>query len=162
MEFYDLNFFVQIPAKLNKKCPAFSNWTDRTFEMNEKINFEFNNIAILCGESSGIFVVDIDVDDNGLRYFQQLCSKNNYRYDKATTCVLTPSGGIHLYFKYNEQFKSNSVRMRTVDDKSVGIDIRTNGGCVIAPPSKYPAGKYQFICMIRPQECPRFICDLCL
>jgi hypothetical protein len=54
--------------------------------------------------------------------------------------------------------------MKTVDGKPIGIDIRSNGGCVIAPPSKYmiedTIREYKFICMRRPQECPSFIYDL--
>lgn len=161
MEFYDLNLFVCVAARLDKKAPVFSNWNSRTFEDNEKINFKYNNIAIVCGRESNIFVVDIDINDSGLIYFQQLCSKHNYRYDNATTAVLTPSGGIHLYYQYNELFQSNSVRLRSVDDKPIGIDIRSNSGCVIAPPSVYPKGNYNFICMKRPQVCPDFILELC-
>jgi hypothetical protein len=153
-----------VAAKLDKKCPVFKNWTNRTFEMNESINFKFNNVAIITGKSSNIFVIDVDVNDNGLLYFQRFCSKHNYRYDMDTTCVLTPSGGIHLYYIYNEIFSSNSVRLKTTDslgnEINVGIDIRSNGGCVVAPPSKYPKGKYEFLCMKRPQECPEFMYEL--
>jgi hypothetical protein len=157
-----LNFFVQIPARLDRKSPVGQNWNSRTFSMNENINFKYNNVAILCGPESGIFVVDVDVNDNGLLYFQQLCTKHGYRYDTRTTCVLTPSGGIHLYFKYNIHFSGNSVRMRSIDNKPIGIDIRSTGGCVIGPPSHYPNGKYQFLCMKKPQECPDFLYDLAM
>ena len=160
LEFYNLNHFVQIPARLDRKSPIGQNWNSRTFAMNENINFKYNNIAILCGPESGIFVVDVDVNDNGLLYFQQLCTKHNYRYDIETLCCLTPSGGVHCYFKWNEHFSGNSVRMRGSDDKPIGIDIRSKGGCVIAPPSSYPKGKYQFLCMKRPQEIPDFMYDL--
>jgi hypothetical protein len=131
MEFYTANSFVLLPCRLDRKSPINTDWVSRTFEMNETVNFKFNNIGILCGAKSGIFVVDIDINDNGLTYFQQLCSKHNYRYDISTTCILTPSGGIHLYYRYNDSFSSNSVRMKTQDDKPIGIDIRSNGGCVI-------------------------------
>jgi len=160
LEFYDLNFFTQVAARLDKKCPFSSKWTTRTFEMNERINFKYNNLAIVCGVVSNIFVVDIDKQDDGLIYWQQLCTKHNYRYDKETTCVLTPSGGIHLYYKYNEMFCNNSVKMKSVDGKPIGIDIRSNGGVVIAPPSSYEKGSYKFLCMKRPQECPNFLYEL--
>jgi hypothetical protein len=164
LEFYDLNKFVTVAAKLDKKSPAFSNWTNRSYDDNESINFKYNNVAVVCGKNSGIFVVDVDVNDNGLQYFQQLCSKHMYRYDLETTCVLTPSGGVHIYYIYNDNFQSNTVKMKTVDGKPIGIDIRSNGGCVIAPPSKYmiedTIREYKFICMRRPQECPSFIYDL--
>lgn len=161
IEFYDMNRFCQVAAKLNKKCPVFSNWTNRTYEENEPIDFKYNNIAIICGIQSNIFVIDIDVGDNGLQWFKQLCSKHNYNYPNATTAVRTPSGGIHLYYKYNEHFSNNSVRMRC-GDQSIGIDIRSNAGVVICPPSKYlqadgSVGKYEFLCMKTPCECPDFI-----
>jgi hypothetical protein len=169
LQFYDLQCFTYVAAKLDKKCPVFSNWNKRTIEENEPINFKYNNIAIVCGETSGIFVLDLDVTENencksGLKYFQQLCSKHNYYYPQATTCVLTPSGGVHLYYKYTDEFSSNSVRMNC-DDKSIGIDIRSNSGCVISPPSKYKRpdgsiGKYEFLCMKKPQICPTFLQDL--
>ena len=162
LEFYDLNFFVQIPARLDRKSPVGQNWNSRTFSMNEKINFKYNNIAILCGPESGIFVIDVDVNDNGLQYFQQLCTKHKYRYDISTTCVLTPSGGIHLYYKYDNHFSANSVRMRTADDRPIGIDIRSTGGCVLGPPSSYPNGNYKFLCMKRPQVVPDFLYDLAM
>ena len=97
LDFYDLHRFAFVPARLDRKTPVFSSWNTSTFEKNEAINFRYNNIAILTGEVSGIFVVDVDVADNGLLYFQRLCTKFNYRYDHETTCVLTPSGGpLHL------------------------------------------------------------------
>jgi hypothetical protein len=169
LEFYDLNHFVCVAAKLDKKCPAFSNWNKRTYEENEDINFSYNNVAIVCGESSGIFVVDVDINDNGLDYFQKLCTQNKYAYTKETTCVLTPSGGIHLYFKYEDKVANNSVRMQC-NGKKIGIDIRSNGGCVIAPPSCYlkvdqttdekVKTYYKFICLKKPQKCPDFILNI--
>jgi hypothetical protein len=131
--------------------------------MNQPIQFRHNNIAILTGKNSNLFVIDIDVGENGLKYFQQLCSKYNYAYQNETTAILTPSGGVHLYYKYNDKFSGNSVKMRC-GDQPISIDIRSNGGCVIAPPSKYKKkngeiGKYQFLCMKTPQICPEFLIE---
>jgi hypothetical protein len=157
MDFYDVNSFVYVAAHKHKKSPVFSNWVARTLSDNEYINFKYNNIAIICGEVSGIFVIDVDIQDDGLKYFQQLCSKHNYRYDQRTTCVETPSGGIHLYYEYNEIFSNNSVKLRSTNGDKVGIDIRSNGGCVISPPSKYEKGVYRFLCIKKPQPCPDFL-----
>tara|TARA_B100001287_G_scaffold276502_2_gene287594 strand:- start:1434 stop:2459 length:1026 start_codon:yes stop_codon:yes gene_type:complete len=161
LEFYDANKFVLVAARRDKKCPVFQNWTNRTYEMNEKINMNFNNIAIVCGRESNIFVIDIDVHDgnDSLKYFQQLCTLHNYRYDNMTTCILTPSGGIHLYFIWNEKFSDNSVQVCTEMGK-LSIDIRSNNGIVIAPPSKYVNGEYKFLCMKKPQLCPEFLFKL--
>lgn len=129
--------------------------------MNTYINFKYNNIAIVCGLESNLFVLDIDVANDGLRWWQQFCSKHSYAYTNSTTCVLTPSGGIHLYYKYNDTFCANSVRMKKADGSLIGIDVRSSNGCVIAPPSSYEGkGKYQFVCMKRPQEIPIFFHEL--
>lgn len=161
LEFYDSNRFCQIPAKLTSKAPAFSNWTKRTFEDNTNINFSYNNLAIACGKVSGVFVIDVDVSSNGLKWFQQLCSKNNYNYPNQTFVVQTPSQGLHLYYKYNEAFSSNSVRM-LCGTEAIGIDIRSTNGIVVAPPSKYEKsdgtyGKYEILSMKTPCECPDFL-----
>jgi hypothetical protein len=171
MEFYNLHKFVLVAARKDKKSPVFSNWTTRTVEDNEAVNFRYNNIAIVCGEhpQSGIWVLDLDIKDDGLKWFQQLCSKHNYYYPKSTTCVKSPSGGIHLYYKCDSKYNlSNSVKLNC-GGKLVGIDVRANSGCVIGPPSKYKIQKnsddfsfasYEFICMKRPTDCPAFIYDV--
>jgi hypothetical protein len=157
LDFYDSLEFVTVPAKLDKKCPVFSNWQNRKYQDNVPISFKYNNLAICTGKESNCFVVDVDVNDGGLDWFQKLCTKHNYSYPQATLVVLTPSGGLHLYFKYLEAFSSNSVRLMC-DNKPVGVDIRSNAGVVIAPPSKFQQS-YRFISMKKPQDCPKFLQD---
>lgn len=159
MEFYDLNQFVLVAASKAKKQPTFSGWCDRTYAQNEKINLKYNNIAIVCGgqNQSNIFVLDIDVSDEGLSTLQKICSLHKYKYDDATCAVLTPSGGVHLYFQHEEGL-TNSVKMQTESGKKIGWDIRAARGCVIAPPSIYEgSGEYRFLCMKKPQKCPDFL-----
>ena len=157
IELLDLLRITRVPARLDKKAPTFSSWNKRCFEDNEQIDFRYNNMAIVTGRASNVFVLDVDINDGGLEYFQRLCTKHNYRYDNETMSVLTPSGGVHLYFKYCESFSGNTVRMRTTGGDPIGIDIRSNNGCVISPPSSYANGKYQYLCMKKPQDCPDFI-----
>ncbi len=159
LEFYEELQFSYVPARLDKKAPVFSSWTTSTVKDNHTINFEFNNVAIVTGLNSNCFCVDVDVADNGLRFFQSLCHQNNYRYDLHTLTVETPSQGLHLYFLYNSKFPENSVRMNDSDGNRIGIDIRSTGGCCIGPPSKYEKGSYKFLCMKKPQECPSFLLE---
>ena len=152
--------FVHVKARKHEKRPVFSGWTKSSFSDNSEIKIAENNVAIVTGTSSNIFVLDIDVKDGGLDWWKRFASKNNYNYVNSTLAVLTPSGGVHLYYKYDDQINKNSVRMKTESGTEIGLDIRSNDGCVIAPPSKYTNGNYVFICLKSPQLCPGFIRDL--
>lgn len=159
-DFYNINEFAITPAKLTKKSPVFSSWTDTVYDPLVTINMEKNNVAIVCGKNSNLFVVDVDIKDNGLKYFQNLCQINKYNYITSTTCVLTPSGGLHMYYKYDDKISSNTVRFKDDEGNKIGIDIRTQGGCVISPPSKYDDKQYRFLSLLCPQTCPEFLLSL--
>lgn len=159
-DIYDSFKFVFCPAKKTEKRPVFSGWTKSTLADNCAIDVHKNNVAVVTGEKSGIFVLDLDIKDGGLDWFQRFCSKHVFNYTNYTLCVLTPSGGIHMYFTFDTKIGSNRVRMKDEDGADIGLDIRSNDGCVIAPPSTYATGSYSFICLKPPQPCPDFILSL--
>ena len=90
------------------------------------------NIGMPTGKLSGITVIDLDIDigkqKDGIKEWETLCKENNYPPYCAKT-VITPSGGRHLYFEYNELVKTG------VDNIANGIDVRNDGGYVVIPPS---------------------------
>ncbi len=91
------------------------------------------NIGIATG--NGILVIDIDVkhDARGLE------SLKKYGENLPTTAkVKTPSGGYHLYYYVEGNFK-NRVNIYP------GIDIRTDNGYVVAPPSVIDGLRYEWI-----------------
>ena len=159
-DLYSTFNFVYCPAKKDQKRPVFSGWTKNTLADNQIIDIDKNNVAIVTGKSSAIFVLDVDVKDGGLDWFQRFCSQNSFNYTNYTLSVLTPSGGVHLYFLYSECVSGNKVRMKDENGADIGLDIRSNEGCVIAPPSKYSTGTYYFMCLKPPQACPAFILSL--
>src|SRR5579885_1374887 len=93
--------WVAIP--LRNKIPVVARWQYITLENSKSIvekQIELhrcNAIGILCGEASGLTVVDIDVADQGLDLWKSLIKEHE---EPATFKVLTPSGGLHYYFKY--------------------------------------------------------------
>jgi hypothetical protein len=92
-------------------------------------------VAIITGRLSGLVVVDID-DDAALKIVKA-CLPHNFK----TVTVQTGSGGWHLYFRYAEGLKSTAGLGKT------GLDIRADGGYVVAPPSMFPeppGGQYVF------------------
>jgi hypothetical protein len=90
------------------------------------------NIGIATGDASGILVVD--VDPVGLATVADL----ERRYDQlpATWAAETGSGGIHLYYRMPDSDVRNSAGA-----VGLGVDIRANGGYVVAPPSRHLSGR---------------------
>jgi len=84
------------------------------------------NLAIVTGTVSGILVVDIDGDE-GKETFALAGGDTN------TWCVET-SHGLHYYYRHPGEKVGNSVK------QVPGIDIRGDGGYVVAPPSVHPDG----------------------
>ena len=93
------------------------------------------NIGIATGKISGILVVDVDVKNNGFESLARL-SKD---YGSSITDTLTSDtggGGLHLVYKSPEQVvKTNAGQL------APGIDIRSCGGYIVAPPSIHMSGK---------------------
>jgi len=89
------------------------------------------NIGIATGKISGIIVVDVDVKSGaqGEETLEKLLKQHGPL--PKTPCCITPSGGYHYYFKYPE-----GVDIPCSQGKlGPGIDIRSDGGYVVAPPS---------------------------
>jgi hypothetical protein len=89
------------------------------------------NLGIVTGEVSGIFVVDIDPDHAGDTTFEKLAEAHSADPIRRTLIVQTGSGGRHYYFRHPGFRVPNSKPW----GKASGIDIRGDGGMVVAPPS---------------------------
>lgn len=91
------------------------------------------NIGIACG-APGPDVIDVDVknDSPGEASYLRLSEAGLLR--GAFAIITTPSGGWHLHYQGTAQ--SNSTRKRH------GIDFRSKGGYVLAPPSVVDGRRY--------------------
>ena len=85
-------------------------------------------LGIVCGSISNLSVVDVDNDD-GRGAMEEYVSK-----DFLAPTVYTPRGGYHLYCRYVDGVRNKA-------GLSNGIDIRGEGGYVVAPPSINDEGK---------------------
>ena len=125
-----------------KKPPLIKEWLSLQKKQVSKLEFmKWKNlfrdepgrgIGIITGEVSDLLVVDIDSEEamEGIKHL----------LEGVTTVTVKTPGGWHYYFKYRPGF-GNNVGI----DPSSGLDIRAEGGYVIAPPSLYPDGRpYQF------------------
>ena len=129
-------------GKINCERPAkhpATSWSTAATIDKRKIDTWWNknseyvyNIGIATGKASGITVVDIDAGSGGLETWAQICAENDI---PDTFTVQTGGGGYHLYFKYTNGIKTGTNLLGT------GIDIRNDGGYIIAPPSLHKSGK---------------------
>lgn len=91
------------------------------------------NVGIVTGAISGLVVLDIDPRHGGEQSLVQL--EKAYGSLPVTPEVRTGGGGRHVYFKHPGGVIHNRVGLEP------GIDLRGDGGCVVAPPSIHSSGK---------------------
>lgn len=85
-------------------------------------NDEDANIGIITGKISGLTVVDIDMSNN---------THVDIDLFPKTFTIKTPTGGYHLYYKYTPEVKQTANTFPQFPH----VDIRSDGGYVVAPPS---------------------------
>ena len=102
------------------------------------------NIGIATGHDSGLLVIDVDLPKAD-RSMQRL--KELDRELPATFAVRSGGGGLHLYFHHPERVLPNTTgRIPGLDEPMAGIDVRAEGGYVVAPPSRHhSSGKYLWV-----------------
>lgn len=107
------------------------------------------NIGIVTGRVSNLVVIDID-DEEGL---QLLENKQPDILDSTLVCG-TGGGGYHLYYRHPNRRKKipNGVRVLP------GVDVRADGGYVIAPPSVHFTGNtYEWTRKVPVSGAPTFL-----
>lgn len=90
------------------------------------------NIGVACGAISGIVVIDID----GLDAEAALRKLETEHADLPATVEAITARGRHLFFRYPERAVKNSA-----GKIAAGVDVRGDGGYIVAPPSIHPSGK---------------------
>ena len=106
-----------------------------------------SNIALVTGRLSGLVVLDVDSGHGGAASLSQLESEEGPL--PRTVEAVTGGGGRHLYFSHPGVPVANRVGVRP------GIDVRGDGGCVVAPPSVHSSGRrYAWARACSPGEVP--------
>lgn len=135
---YSRRGFSVIPVKPWDKKP-FISWKE--FENRRATDGEIRQwwqkwpsamVAIVTGEISGLFVVDCDTAE-GFEEIQKLLPDS-----LLTPLARTPRGGWHLFFQFPEGLRGHSGTKAAL---LPGVDIRGNGGYVIAAPSVNGKGR---------------------
>jgi hypothetical protein len=89
-------------------------------------------LAVRTGAIAGLVVVDIDPDHGG-RIDRDLMT--------PTYTVTTGSGGWHLYYAHPN---NGPILSRPMPDRP-GVDIKADGGYVVAPPSIHPRTRRRYV-----------------
>ena len=89
--------------------------------------------ALPTGSANGVSVVDLDMhgDCDGVSAYRD----RGFEPDDASLVVRTAGGGLHLYFEHRDGVRNST--------DAEGIDVRGDGGYVIAPGAVGKAGEYR-------------------
>lgn len=154
--------FRVFPLEVDGKRPAHEGWqasasTDEnavtrlwTDPFGELVPY---NIGVATGQ--GLVVVDVDTKDGraGADSLEALVMMD---LDDHAFTVRTASGGLHLYYACGEQRIRNSV-----SQVMPGIDIRGEGGYVVAPGSTIGEKSYSIELDIPPAALQPWFADMC-
>jgi hypothetical protein len=88
------------------------------------------NIGLRTGEMAGLWVLDLDGPE-GEADLAELVATHGPLPDTVT--AISGGGGRHLYFRYPGRHVKSSVKEITPH-----VDVRGDGGYIIAPPSIHP------------------------
>jgi hypothetical protein len=118
------------------KHPHIKNWPQKASSEPAQIKKWWKrwpdaNIGIATGEESGIFVVDIDGEE-GRETLAKLMAEHDWQ---PNTLTAVTGRGKHLYFQHpSKPVKSSAGQI------GAGVDVRGEGGYIIAPPSRHASG----------------------
>ena len=89
--------------------------------------------ALPTGSANGVSVVDLDMhgDRDGVTAYRD----RGFDPEAASLIVKTAGGGLHLYFEHQAGVRNST--------DPAGIDVRGDGGYVIAPGAIGKAGEYR-------------------
>jgi putative DNA primase/helicase len=87
------------------------------------------NVGIAAGKESGLVVMDVDPKNGGDQSIQ------DYKLPQ-TLEVITGSGGRHYYFQHPQDAEIRN----SAGKLGRGLDVRGDGGYVVAPPSIHASG----------------------
>lgn len=92
------------------------------------------NVAVLTGAVSGLVVIDIDRRHGGDHTIEELVARHGRL---PRTATVQTGDGVHLYFAHPGRRIANDSGQRL----GRGLDVRADGGYVLAPPSLHANGR---------------------
>jgi hypothetical protein len=131
LAYLDLGWNV-MPLRPDNKKPYLNEWLPLQTERVEPyevegwwLRYPNPNVGIITGSISSLVVFDLDTQGA-----KDYCKQQGV----PRTPMSETSKGMHLYLKYPSVLVGNKT------DKKIGMDIRGEGGYVVAPPSVHETG----------------------
>jgi len=115
----------------------------------------------VTGEASGLVIVDVDPRNGGDEGIEDLQAR--YGQLPETPTVLTGGGGTHTYLAHP---RDRAIPNRRNLGGFPGVDIKADGGYVVAPPSRHASGRvYAWNVLLHPDDvllapCPESLFSL--
>ena len=125
-----------VPVHPGSKRPTLTRWTEAASAEPDTVGRWFAEqpdagVGIVTGAATGLWVLDVD-DPDALRDLEQ-----RHEHLPATLTSVTGSGGYHLFYRWPEGAEVRNDAGRRLGP---GLDVRGEGGFVVAPPSIHPNG----------------------
>ena len=141
-----------IPLRRGQKVPAtkhgINDWSDNPAQLDYWWGHDgWYNVGIVTGQpSGGVFAIDLDVHDPAHSGIETLRDWEAVHGELPETWEqVTGSGGRQLFYRA-------SRRVRNSANGELGVDVRGDGGFVVAPPSIHPSGEpYEW--SVSPDDC---------
>ncbi len=178
VKFYHYQGFNVISIQLDSKKPAvksWKEWEEKPQQLDDVIALFTDkrgkpravNLAIICGNISGsLIVVDFDSEKAYLEFSSRLSLDQGVNLTEGKPCedgftryyawVVKTGKGFHLYLRPPSEIVEG---LRTKPNPSLKVDIKANGGYVLAPPSIHPEKKtpYEFVVGPSHEDVKRFL-----
>ena len=159
------------PLRTDTGTPVFTEWPERATTDIDQIqewwtgNYAQNGVGIATGPESGIWVLDIDVKDaDGFSSLRELTRTHGGNVDEftRTMTVRTPSGGAHVYFRWDEASASEGGIRNSAKSLAPGLDVRGIRGYVRAPEvGAYRIVERDGVKITRTVSAPEWLIPLC-
>jgi hypothetical protein len=141
------------------KHPVAGNWrqaaiTDEAIITSVLAGRPETNLGILTGVRAGIWVLDVDPKHQGDKRLFEL--ENEHGKLPYTYTVRTGSGGLHYYWSLPDDF----VPSNSSGALPAGLDVRGEGGQVVAPGSVSGVGGYEVLLDLPLAKAPAWLLEL--
>lgn len=133
-----------VPCAPGGKVPVLSAWqregtTDEARITHWWTQAPDNSISIVTGAESRLWVLDVDGDSHGVNGADTLAALEATHGPLPDTIVhLTGGGGVHYLFAWPTD--GRTVRNSASGALGEGLDVRGQGGQIVAPPSVHATG----------------------